>query len=224
MKSLSSFVLSFTICSLCYSICFAANQDSLTIDEFNKPPKNCYFGYAPEPTTTQEGYCVYYHNADVNLSRIQITHSDTGTNNMALGIRYALAPYFPWGNWLSIRREFESHMDLVEYSGLELSVKVEVPSGAQLRVTLSDIKTNGESGDEMWWIDCESFLLKNKSPLWLTIRLPFKDFYLSWGDGARYNDRKLNLSGIVGIEINLISKSKENINGVLLIDYIRGYN
>ena len=196
-------------------------QPALSLDDFNQRPNRSYSGYAPGPGAVQEGYGVYYEMARARLSRVQVISANA--TNQALRIQYELPPYFPWGNWLSIRREFESPLDLSQYRGLEMNLKVEAPSEARLRITLSDIENLGEHEDEMWWFDFDPGLLKNGTRQWITLRAPFEGFYLSWGGGTRQNDGKRNLSKIVAFEINLISPSQEHPKGTILVDFLHAY-
>jgi hypothetical protein len=148
---------------------------TLMIDNFEKEPTNVGKKY-PKYVGTQEGYDIYYEKADVRLSRVQVNPKDT--NDKALRADFNLPPAFSWGNWLSVRREFQSPMNLQSYKGLELKVKVDVPSPeAFLRIALSDLTDDNKGGDEMWWFDCDKNLLKTKTAKWNQIRLPFNRFF-----------------------------------------------
>ena len=196
--------------------------DNLIIDNFDtKDVAKTYKPFSNEKVTTYEGYRVYFENAEVSLSR-----EKTDDGKKALRIQFALPPHFSWGNWLSIRKEFKQLLNLKDYAGLEISLKVVKPSDARLRITLSDAVSykSGEKygSDEMWWFDCDAQVLR-ANPGWITIRAPFKSFYLSLGAGARHNDRIFDLSKIIAYEINLISRPNEHPEGIILVNSIRAY-
>lgn len=120
---MKSYVIQLLACIL--SVIFvcvnqARAQQNLSIDEFNDPSVKSYSGYASNPVYVQEGYNVYYERAKVRIYRIKVTPSDN--TNKALQIQYELPTYFSWGNWLSIRREFKTPLNLSEYRGLEMGV------------------------------------------------------------------------------------------------------
>ena len=113
-----------------------------------------------------------------------------------------------------------------KYTGIEINLKVLKPSNARLRITLSDLATCkiGERrvSDEMWCFDFNLEILKS-SEGWITIRAPFRSFYLSYGAGTRLNDGKMDLSKIIAYEINLISKKNDHPKGVILVNSLRAY-
>jgi hypothetical protein len=199
------------------------SQQVKMIDAFDqKTPKMEYLPYRGETVINQEGYGIYWDKADVQLSRVTLREADK-----ALRIQYDLPPFYPWGNWASIRKEFKSPMDLSDYTGLELDVKVEIPSNAILRITLADVENLKDAGkhgaDELWWFDFDPGVLKNATKKWVTIRAPFKDFYLSWGDGTRRNNGQKDLSMIVGYEVNIVSKNSEYPRGSILVNSLRAF-
>lgn len=125
---------------------------------------------------------------------------------------------------MSVRREFQSPMNLENYKGLEVNLRVEVPApDAFLRITLSDLTDDHKGGDEMWWFDCNKNLLKSKTPKWTQIRLPFNGFFRSSGEGTRHNDYKMNLKKIIAYEINLVSNAGKHVEGVILLDSLHAY-
>jgi hypothetical protein len=197
-------------------------ETCFALDDFNvAPPQREYLPYGPETVKMEEGYGIYFRKADIHISRIALNDTDR-----VLRIEYGLPPFFSWGNWLSIKREFESLMDLSGCSGLVLDLKVEVASNARLRITMSDVAVPEDSrkhgADEMWWYDFESDIL-GKSQGWVTLRAPFEGFRISWGEGTRHNNRRKDLSMIVAFEINLISKGDEHPKGVFLVNSLRAY-
>ena len=175
----------------------------------------------PDYRFTQEGYDIYYKNANVKLSRVTICPRN---GNKALRIAYQLPPEYSWGNWLTIRYQFKSPIDLTMYQGLELKIKVERPSpDVILRITLSDLVDNNIKKDELWWFDFASNLLGERTKKWTSIRIPFSKAKLSYGEGARHNDSKLNLKKISAYEINFISTSREKVQGTILVDSLLAY-
>ena len=199
------------------------SQQVKMIDAFDqKTPKMEYLPYRGETVINQEGYGIYWDKADVQLSRVTLRETDK-----ALRIQYDLPPFYPWGNWGSIRKEFKSPLDLSKYTGLELYIKVEIPSNAQLRITLADVQNLKDAekhgADELWWIDFDPGVLKNATQKWVTLRAPFKDFYKSWGDGTRHNNGQKDLSMIVAYEINLVSPSGEHPKGVIWVNSLHAF-
>lgn len=165
-------------------------------------------------------YDIYYKNAVVKLSRYPL-----GENDNALKIQYELPPHFDWGNWLSIRKEFDTIIDIGNCTGLEFEMKVMVPSSAKLRLTLSDIispKDINSGRDELWWFDFEDDLL-NEAKGWNTVRAPFENFKISYGDGTRHNDYKMDFSKTIAFEINLTSNANEHPKGIILLKSLRTY-
>lgn len=181
-----------------------------------QPSKTTYVPFRNETVTNAAGYGIYYEQAEVNLSR----------QNNVLQIQYSLPPYFSWGNWLSIRREFQSVLDMSECSGIEFDLKVHEPSNASLRMTLCDVQSpediNKHGKDEMWWFDYNDGL-SNEAKNWVTVRAPFENFRRSRGAGTRHNDYELDLSKIVAYEINLISKAGKHPKGTILVRSFRTF-
>lgn len=176
----------------------------------------------PNYVLTQEGYDIYYENAKAQLSRIPINPQNP--TDKALRITYQLSREFSWGNWLSIRHQLKSPVDLTGYKGLELNLKVEIPSpNVILRITLVDLMDNNEKIDELWWFDCEPGLLTGKIKNWIKIRIPFDDARLSYGGGSRHNDSKLNLKKIFAYEINLILEAGEKVGSSILLNSLCAY-
>jgi hypothetical protein len=194
-------------------------QTVLMIDNFDAEPTHSGKKY-PRYVRTQSGYDIYYERADVILSLVE----SGAPRSKALRIEFALPPAFPWGNWLSVRREFESPMNLEAYKGLELHLRVDVPSpDAFLRITLADLTDDMRGGDEMWWCDSDKSLLKRRALEWVKIRIAFSRCVLSSGEGTRQNDYRMNLKKIIAYEVNVISKHGTHPNGVLLLDSLHAY-
>ena len=195
----------------------------LMIDHFDAPSDKKYAPFRSVDTVISTlGYGIYFRKADAQLSIVPVSETDK-----ALRIQYELPPFFSWGNWLSIRKEFKSPLDLRDYRGLALELKVEVPSDAMLRMTLSDVETRKDAekhgADELWWYDFDTATLKHTTQKWVTLRAPFQDFSLSYGDSVRHNDGQLDLSKIVGYELNIVSSRNEHPKGSLLIDSLRAF-
>ena len=247
MRSFFQWLCCIFILSLYIGQTNAQQKQTLMIDSFDnrssKVDEKC-----SGCVRTQDGYDIYYETADVHLSYIQINPHD---NNKVLRIEFDLPPAFSWGNWISIRRRFQSSLDIEGYQGLELNLRIEVPSSnVFLRITLVDwaerIKQDKTSfwiidptspiitdnplqadndiyGSEMWWFDCEQNLLKDKIQKWKKIRIPFDSFILSYGDGAKINDYKQNLNNIIAYEINLLSGPGAHPYGVIWVDSLCTY-
>lgn len=191
--------------------------------ETNKCEKTIYINTQLNDTNVNivNIYDIYNEeNAVAKLSRIRI-----GENDIALKIQYELPPNFTWGNWLSIRKEFENIIDIGNCNGIEFDLKVVVPSSAKLRLTLSDIvssKDINSDRDEMWWFDCEDDLI-DETKDWITIHAPFENFKISYGAGTRHNDYKMDFSKTIAFEINLTSNANEHPKGVILVKSLRTY-
>lgn len=199
----------------------SVQSQTLVVDNFNKKPVHVGAQHL-HYVNTQEGYDVYYVKADLKLSRVPIRAENT--NDKVLQLVFAIPPAFSWGNWLSVRREFQSPLNLVDYKGLTLDVRVDVPSpGAHLRITLSDLTDDPNEGDEMWWFDCDSTSLGEKTQGWVQIYVPFDRFRIAYGEGTRHNDRKMNPAKVIAYEINLLSSPGDSLSGTILLDYIRAY-
>jgi len=200
----------------------ALNQ-ILVLDNFDKKPSGINFSsFHGETAINSLGYCIYYENAEVNLSKIVVSEGDS-----ALRIEFNLPTDLYGGNWLSIRNEQGILWNLSKYKGLELKLKVETPSNAMLRLTLADVVSTGDVGkkgaDELWWYGFHESVMKIKPGKWQTLKVPFKKFYESWGTGTRYNDGKLNLSKIVAFEINLISNDSFSTKGTIVVNSLAAY-
>ena len=196
-------------------------SQTLVVDNFSKKPIGKSKKH-PNYVGTQDGYDIYYVKASLQLSLVPI--SPNNTSDKVMRLEFTLPPHFSWGNWLSVRREFQSPLKLKVYKGLKLNLRVENASAdAFLRITLSDLTDDVKKGDELWWFDCNRDLLKNKTQEWIQIYIPFDGFKVSRGAGTRNNDYKLNLNKIVAYEINLISESINSQNGIIYLDYLRAY-
>jgi hypothetical protein len=184
------------------------------------PHRTQYAAFGNETVRSDLGYGVYYANAEIALSCVEC---DSGAK--ALRIEYTLPPHFSWGNWASIRRELLSPIDLTGCTGIQLDLKVETPSHAQLRITLGDVdpQQTGKKPvrDEMWWYDFRPDLL-TKPTAWITLRAPFIDFGPCYGAGCRANNRVLDPT-VIGYEINLVSEAGKTEAGVILVRNIRAY-
>lgn len=198
-------------------------QKTFLIDDFKHPPMQSYVGYAPPPVAIQEGYGLYYATAHIQLARVQVLSPAAAHAANTLQLQYTLPPSFAWGNWLSLRREFASPLDLSTYEGVELTFRVASPSKALLRITLSDLDERSETSDEMWWFDFPAETLNNATTSWQKIRIPFRAFYLSWGAGTRQNDRRWNASRIVAYEVNVLSPPDEQPQGAMLLESLQAF-
>lgn len=194
-------------------------QSSMVIDNFDENPLgiNCSPSHG-ETAINSLGYCIYFEKADVTLNRLQPKDDP----DKALRIQYDLPLLYDWGNWLSIRNEFDSTLDLSNYSGLQLNIKVVAASNAKLRITLADLASVDDVGkkgkDELWWFDVKSQILKGTKNQWQTLTIPFSGFYESWGAGTRHNDFKLDLSKIIAYEFNIISPAGEQCKGTIEVN------
>ncbi len=195
----------------------------LHLDHFDAPaPPRVYSSYYGETVIPWKGYGIYYEKARVQLRHVPVVSQA----KQALRIAYTLPPHLDWGNWLSIRREFESLQDLHEYEGLALEVRTESAVNSQFRITLTDVTRSQDAhkhgADELWWYDAPvDFLTPSTRPV--TIHAPFRDFHLGYGAGVRINDSKLDLSKIVAFEINLVSSGTYPGGGALTVDCLRAY-
>lgn len=201
----------------------AQAQKTLLIDDFKHPPMQSYVGYAPPPVAVQEGYSLYYATAHIQLTRVQAVSPAAANAANTLQLQYTLPPSFAWGNWLSLRRELLSPLDLSTYEGVELTFKVTSPSNALLRITLSDLDEGSKSSDEMWWFDCPPETLNNVTTSWQKMRIPFREFSLSWGAGTRQNDRRWNASRIVAYEVNVLSPPNTQPQGAILLESLQAF-
>lgn len=186
-----------------------------------QPFRRVQSNFRNEKMKNEEGYGVYYDDAIVKLSR------PANKNKIDfLQIQYDLPPLFDWGNWASVRREFESVSDMNACKGIELELRVVVPSNAKLRITLSDVASpkdiNKRGLDELWWFDLDDKLLAQKKG-WIAVHAPFNKFYESYGAGTRQNDHRLDLSNIVAYEINLVSKGGFHPKGIISLKSVRTY-
>lgn len=199
-------------------VAFTALQAQSTIDAFDAPHTYSgkkFGGYQ----STQLGYVIYASGAQVQLKFLAATPGDT--INKALQLSFSLPPATVGANWLSVRREFETPLNLEGYSGVEFKLKVELPArNTLLRITLAD--TRGGQ-DELWWFDCEPGTIETKTVNWITIRVPFERFYLSYGAGTRHNDGVFDIRNIIAYEINLVSTAVTNASGVILMDSLQTF-
>jgi len=212
-------------CSIALSICCSQTNplpaQTLTVDHFDKEPPSTgkkYSRYAG----TQRGYDIYYEKAGMQLSLVKISTRDS--SHKALRMAFDLPPALYWGNWASVRREFQPPMNLVNYKGLLLNLRVEVPTpDILLRISLADLTDDMKGGDELWWFDCDKNLLNSKTPQWIQLRIPFADFSPAYGVGTRFNDGKKNLKKIIAYEISLISDAGTHPQGEILLDSLQAY-
>jgi len=190
-----------------------STKQPIVIDDFDKDPKS-FSPQFPNFRFRSLGYSIFFERATVELTRVVMSDDD-----QALRIKYNLPSLHEWGNWLSIRREFDSLMDLTGYSGFKLDIKVEIPSDAKLRITLADaVVVEGAVRDELWWFDFEDNVLGSDTNQWRTLTIPFEKFYQSYGDGTRFNDGKLDLSKITAYEINIVSIKQAHPKGKVLVN------
>lgn len=192
------------------------SQDQLPNNDTTNVRSKKYGGYI----TSKCGYDIYYDLASVKLSRVE---DNSGGHN--LKVAFQIPPYYDWGNWFSIRKVFANPVNLSGYNGVELKIRVLMAtSDACLRLTIVDKdKKYPKMGDELWWYDFSASLLKNKSPEWISLKIPFSDLDLSYGIGARVNNHTLDLNNIWGYEYNFISVKEKNAQGVVLIKDLKTY-
>ncbi|NIM16351.1 MAG: hypothetical protein GTO45_30510 [Candidatus Aminicenantes bacterium] len=204
-------------------------KQNVFIDDFDTDHDN-YYARLHQPRFVSHGYGIYFNNAKVKLSRVAVSEADS-----ALRIEYEIPPLYDWGNWFSIRCELateksspfsgiDSALDLKDYNGLKLNLKVEEPSNGILRITIADVVNLGKrSDDELWWFDFKNGVLAGPTGEWQTLTLPFNKFYESYGAGTRHNDSKLNLSKIIAYEINIVSKGKTHLKGTIVLNSLVTY-
>jgi len=204
---------------IAFLFCFVDVQGKAgkLIDNFDQElPTSGHSRFAGTASSSQKGYGIYYAEAKVKLSHVSFDSRDKG-----LKVDFKLPPYFSWGNWLTIRREFGSPINLSKYNGLKMNLYVMKPCDAKFRMTLCDLNKSGNS-DEMWWHDFEENILSKKGK-WIKLKAPFDKFKISHGGGTRHNDNKLDLSRVVGYEINVISSSKDDVSGIFVVDKLSAY-
>ena len=85
----------------------------LIVDNFDKQPSgiNCS-SFHGETAINSLGYCIYYDNAEMNLSKIEVSEGDR-----ALRIEFNLPTELYGENWLSIRNEQGLFGTLVNIKG-----------------------------------------------------------------------------------------------------------
>jgi hypothetical protein len=198
--------------------CGAAPTSTAPIlDDFKEgtesPVINCY-SHQNEQAIKRLGYCVYFENADVNLSYLP--------QNSGLRIKWVLPILRSGGNWFSMRRQDGEILDLGSYSGLKAHLRVDVPAGAILRITMADVIGEEMRNDELWWCDNKD-ILSEKSDQWQTVTCPFTDFYLASGVGTRQNDQKMDLTRIVAYEINIVSETPTLLEGDIVVNLLEAY-
>jgi len=185
------------------------------------PSRKIYHQFRNESVQSVQSFGIYYDTAIVKLYKI--TNSQ---NEDILKIHFELTPYFVFGNWLSIRREFENVMDFSNCKGIQLQIKNEAPTDTKLRLTFCDVKNNEDinkhGAGEMWWFDFDDGILNNQGD-WITLFAPFNKFFISEGSGARHNDYEMDISKAVAFEINVVSKKGKHSKGDILIKAIRMY-
>ncbi len=188
-----------------------------------QPTVSEYLPFRDETAITVGEYGIYYDRATARLSWPSVDGRDG-----VMKIEYELPPHFPWGNWLSVCKQFTSVLDMSGCEGLELELQVELPSNAKLRLTMSDVRSlaefqkHGHKVDEMWWYDFDNGTLKEKNG-WVKLRAPFNDFYASRGAGTRHNNGKKDISKIVSYEINVVLEGDVIAAGTFLVHGIHAY-
>lgn len=199
------------------NIVLKVSCDSIDLTKY--PSRKIYHRFLNETVKSVDGYGLYYDSAIVELSK-NLDNTDI------LQIHYELLPHFDWGNWLSIRREFENVMDFSNCKGFQLKIKIDNPSDAKLRLTFFDIENdediNKHGAGEMWWFDFDDGIL-NEQGSWIMLLAPFNEFEISYGEGSRHNDYKLDISKSIAFEINVISKKGKHSKGDLSIKLIGTY-
>ncbi len=183
------------------------------LDDFERDPtRSC--AYLPGFRGPQLGYGVFYDAAVVEVTRTVVTEAD-----QALRVRYELPALCDGGDWLSIRCEFDSLMDLSGYTALKFDLKVETLAEAKLRMTLADaVSASQRNSDELWWFDLTTDALGDSSGQWRTMTVPLREFYLSHGTGTRHNDGRFDRSKITAYEINVISENGKHPRGIFLVN------
>jgi hypothetical protein len=141
---------------------------SLIIDDFDEPSRaREYEPFRGEKVRSWEGYGIYLERANVLLKRVPV-----GGKDSALEIRFD----FPTWGWLSVRKEFETVVDLSSYTGLVIEVQPEQVQNTQFRITLSDAMDQEHAqvhgADEMWWFDAPTELLSQRETV--KSKLPLK--------------------------------------------------
>jgi len=218
---------------LVYGEGYAQKPRELLVESFDKktPSGMKYDSYHGENAKVwPDGELgVYYDGgAKVKLSRVLISKPDEERRDSALRIIWELLPLYRWGNWLSMRKNLASILDLRQYEGIKFDVLVEGPSvnDVILRFTIADIAKKNHLGkkgeDELFWFDCPIRVLNTKSN-WFTVVAPFERFKLSFGDGTRQNNYKLESDKIVAWELNIVSEGRKRCAGSILINNIRAY-
>jgi len=116
MIAMGKTFIRFTCCLLLLCMRFGQPEtlqaQTLMIDTFDKEPANTSKKY-PKFIGIQLGYDIYYVKADVQLSFVRV--SPRRKSCKALRIEFNLPPFFSWGNWASVRSEFQSPMNLENY-------------------------------------------------------------------------------------------------------------
>ena len=188
-----------------------AKDKSIVVDDFQN--ENQRYIRAHGPNRVSSGFALHFDRVDVKL-----TVENLNRTEKVLRIDYDIPPLHDWGNWLSIRREFDDLVDLRNCKNLVIRLKVDSPSNAKLRISLSDVvDPKDRKRDELWWYDGASDQLSDRSGDWVTLTVPLAKFYESYGDGTRHNDSRLDLSKISGYEINIIAERDEHPQGVILL-------
>jgi hypothetical protein len=170
----------------------------------------------------EAGFDIYYARAEVFLN--EETDAKMNPNPTSLKITFNLPPALPFGNWLSLRKNFQEPQNLEGYSGIIVKLKVKaIKPGAILRITLADIAEYNSENDELWWFNLDKNLLKTVSGNWIEIKMPFDSAKISYGEGVRHNNGKFDLDKIVAYEFNLVSGEKKHPAGTLIIQSICTY-
>jgi hypothetical protein len=212
-------VLSMLLLGVLWCQLGAQGRKHPVLDDFDNEPNAVNRTY-PDLMSVQQGYEVYYKSAVVQLSRIG--NGASNPREKVLRVKFDLPPTFEWGNWCSIRRDYEQPIDLDGYTGLELMVRVDQPSSeAFLRISLADLASDSLKTDELWWFDCDKSLLSLTPAEWTRISIPFNRFVCSHGAGTRHNDYKLNLKKIIAYEINIVSYTGKHAAGMASFDSLR---
>lgn len=168
---------------------------------------------APEMTSglPRRAGCYDLYGAKA-LASVDAAPAGAGLPALRLGFHFVAS--LESDGWLSIRRPFPEPVDLSDRTGLSLALRVERPSDARLRVTLSDQAAGG--GDDLWWLDLDADILARETG-WIDLQLPFDGFRPCHGRGCRTNDRALDLSRVVAWEINVLETEGGRGQGVILL-------
>ncbi len=196
--------------------CAVAQDSGVLIDDFGRKLDPSPARYAPDPRARKSGFNIYYDLAEATITTVPARLSD---DRAGLRIVYLLPVHHLWGNWLTLRREFDQVRDLDGCTGVALDLRVLKPSSCRLRIGLADLTASARR-DEVWWGDTDIPVLADSDAGWVTVTIPFQDFRRSRGEGTSFNDGRLDLSRLCAYEISFISPAGEKCEGAVKIGQI----